>query len=62
MENEAVLETLVETKVNPFDAGVTYPTFLKALGKTKIETYLKDICTEEQIEWLKKDLEIYKTK
>lgn len=58
MENE----TLVETKVNPFDAGVTYPIFTEALGKTKIETYLKDICTQEQIEWLKKDLKIYKTK
>ena len=41
-----------KTIVNPFDAGVSYDTFLKALGSANIETYLKEICSTEQIEWL----------
>ena len=41
-----------KTIVNPFDVGVSYDTFLKALGTASIETYLKEICSTEQIEWL----------
>ena len=48
--------------VNPFDTGVSYETFLKALGTTRIETYLKDICSTEQIEWLKIEVEQFKNK
>jgi hypothetical protein len=48
--------------VNPFDAGVNYKIFLEALGANKIEDYLKDVCTKEQIEWLKEDLKLYKQK
>jgi len=43
-------------KVNPFDKGVTYVDFLKALGENEIQDYLKDICTEDQIVWLVEDL------
>lgn len=46
-------------KVNPFDKGVTYEAFLKAIPKnTKVETYLKDICSDEQIEFILKELEL----
>lgn len=49
--------------VNPFDKGVTYPDFLKALpkGKTASE-YLKDVCTEEQLQWLETELKNFKAK
>lgn len=48
--------------VNPFDKGVNYKMFLEALGSEKIEFYLKDICTKEQIDFLIEDLKHYKTK
>ena len=43
--------------VNPFDTGVSYETFLKAKGTAKIETYLKDICSTEQIEFILTEVE-----
>ena len=54
-------ETKTEV-VNPFDSGVNYKVFLEALGANKIEDYLKDACSKEQIEWLKEDLKLYKQK
>jgi len=50
-----------EDKINPFDAGVTYPEFLAAIPKDKtVKEYCKDILTEDQIEWLENDLKNYK--
>lgn len=53
-------EVKTEVVVNPFDIGVNYKTFLEALGSNKVEDYLKDICSKEQIEWLIEDLKLYK--
>tara|TARA_R110002020_G_scaffold110866_6_gene256144 strand:+ start:1431 stop:1616 length:186 start_codon:yes stop_codon:yes gene_type:complete len=48
-------------KVNPFDKGVTYADLLKAIPKgTKVEMYLKGVLDNNQIEWIKKELESYK--
>ncbi len=44
-----------ESVVNPFEEGVNYKVFLEALGSNKIEDYLKDVCSKEQIEWLIED-------
>ena len=55
-------ENKTEVVVNPFNAGVNYKIFLDALGSNKIEDYLKDVCSKEQIEWLKEDLKLYKQK
>lgn len=43
-------------KVNPFDAGVSYETFSKALGNSKVDDYLKGVCDNDQIEWIKNEL------
>lgn len=48
--------------LNPFEAGVNYKQFLEALGKKSVADYCKDHLTTEQIEWLEKDLEIFKSK
>lgn len=49
--------------VNPFDNGVNYDTFLATIPKgVKVEEYLKDTCTAEQIEWLIEDLKHYNKK
>lgn len=48
-----------ELIVNPFDKGINYKVFLEALGSNKIEDYLKDVCSKEQIEWLIEDLKHY---
>ena len=48
--------------INPFDSGINYKVFLEALGSNKIEDYLKDVCSKEQIEWLIEDLKKYKQK
>lgn len=49
-----------EAVVNPFDNGINYKLFLEALGSNKVEDYLKDVCSKEQIEWLIEDLKLYK--
>ena len=51
-----------QKKVNPFDAGVSYTEFSKALGQSKVEDYLKGICSNEQIEWIKEELINFKNK
>ena len=45
---------------NPFDKGVNYDMFLKALGTKTVKTYCKGKLTDEQIEWLINDLKHYK--
>lgn len=43
--------------VNPFEVGVNYEQFLKAIPeKTSVEDYCKGNLTAEQIEWLVNDL------
>lgn len=49
--------------VNPFDKGVTYLDFLKALPDgMQISEYLKEVCTDEQLAWLEKELEHFNKK
>lgn len=50
----------VKEVVNPFEEGVNYKEFSEALGANKIEDYLKDVCSKEQIEWLIEDFKLYK--
>ena len=45
---------------NPFDKGVNYEIFVKALGTKTVKTYCKNYLTNEQIEWLINDLKHYK--
>lgn len=45
---------------NPFEAGVNYEMFVKALGTKSVKTYCKGKLTDEQIEWLINDLKHYK--
>lgn len=42
--------------VNPFDDGITYEQFTKALGSQSIDDYCKGKLTETQIETLKREL------
>lgn len=45
---------------NPFEVGVNYDMFLKALGTKTVKIYCKGKLTDEQIEWLINDLKHYK--
>lgn len=49
--------------VNPFEKGVSYADFLKAVpkGKTPRE-YLKGVCSDEQLDWLETELNHLKKK
>ena len=47
--------------LNPFDAGVTYADFKKALGKKSVAEYCKGKLTQDQIDWLEIELSILKT-
>lgn len=47
--------------LNPFDAGVTYAEFKKALGKKTVAEYCKGKLTDEEISWLENELSILKT-
>ena len=52
-----------ETKfLNPFDKGVTYVEFQKALGKKSIAEYCNGKLEKEQIEFLEKELSIINKK
>ena len=51
-----------ETFINPFEKGVSYPDFLKAVGDNSVSDYCKNKLTAEQIEWLENDLKFYKNK
>ena len=44
---------------NPFNKGVTYKSFLKAIGNKKPKDVLKDVCSKEQIDWIETELENY---
>lgn len=55
-----MVEETIEAKTNPFDEGVTYEQVVKELGSKSVSTYYKDMLTNEQIEWLTADLEVYK--
>lgn len=53
----------VDAVVNPFDSGVTYAQFVKALPEgMKPSEYLKDVCSEEQLNWLEIELKHFKEK
>ena len=55
-------EEVKETKfLNPFDAGVTYAEFKKALGKKTVKEYCKGKLSDEQIAFLETELSILKT-
>lgn len=46
--------------LNPFDKGVSYEEFQKAMGKKSVAEYCKGKLTKDQIEWLEKELSIIK--
>ena len=55
-------EEVKESKfLNPFDAGVTYAEFKKALGKKSVAEYCKGKLSDEQIAFLETELSILKT-
>ena len=55
-------EEVKEVKfLNPFDAGVTYVEFKKALGKKTVAEYCKGKLSDEEISWLENELSILKT-
>ena len=73
--NELILDPIVEVKdvvkapkkenpdfLNPFDEGVTYTDFIKAMDKKTVEVYCKGRISNEQIEFLQKELEIINQK
>ena len=55
-------EEVKEVKfLNPFDTGVTYVEFKKALGKKTVSEYCKGKLSNEEIAFLEKELSILKT-
>ena len=59
---DAEVKEVKEVKfLNPFDAGVTYADFKKALGKKSVAEYCKGKLTDEEISWLENELSILKT-
>ena len=55
-------EEVKEVKfLNPFDEGVTYVEFKKALGKKSVAEYCKGKLSDEQIAFLETELSILKT-
>ena len=49
--------------LNPFDAGVNYDMVLDSIPNgVSLEAHFKGKLSDEQIEWLKTDLKIYKLK
>jgi hypothetical protein len=44
--------------INPFTEGVTYAEFIEALGKKSIEDYCKGKLSNDEIEYLKKEINL----
>jgi len=59
--SDDIKEPKAEKFLNPFDVGVTYADFQKALGKKSVAEYCKGKLEDEQIAWLEKELSILKT-
>lgn len=46
--------------INPFDSGVTYEQFLASIPEgVDVKEHCKNELTQDQIEWLEADLNIY---
>ena len=55
-------EEVKEVKfLNPFDVGVTYADFKKALGKKSVAEYCKGKLSDDEIAFLEIELSILKT-
>jgi len=52
--SDDVKEVKNEKFLNPFDFGVTYVEFQKALGKKSVSEYCKGKLTDEEITWIEK--------
>ena len=48
--------------LNPFDTSITYVEFQKALGKKSVAEYCKGKLSQDQIDWLEKELSIINKK
>jgi hypothetical protein len=48
--------------VNPFERGITYEVFLKAKGNKSIEDYCNEHLTNDQIGFLKTEIELITNK
>lgn len=55
-------ENKEEKFLNPFDKGVTYAQFQKAIGKKSVAEYCKGKLSDEQIIWLENELSLLKEK
>ena len=62
LNNEKNKSAKKEKFINPFDAGVTYNEFQKALGKKSVAEYCKGKLTNDQIDWLENELSILNNK
>lgn len=60
--SEDVKEAKAEKFLNPFEVGVTYAEFQKALGKKSVAEYCKGKLEKEQIEFLEQELLILNKK
>lgn len=55
-------ESDLKTNINPFEEGATYDALLEDLGESDLKTYLEPFnLTDEEVEWIKVELETYKT-
>jgi hypothetical protein len=48
--------------VNPFQKGVTYADFVKALGDKTVAEYAGAYLTIQEVSWLEREIEHYKNK
>lgn len=59
-EKEVIDAIEVKGFVNPFNKGVSYADFLKAVNGKSIDEYCKGKLENEKIEWLKNEIKILK--
>ena len=60
--SEEVKETKAEKFLNPFEVGVTYAEFQKALGKKSIAEYCKGKLSDDEVAFLEAELLILNKK
>jgi len=60
--SEEVKEPKAEKFLNPFEVGVTYAEFQKALGKKSVAEYCKGKLSDDEVAFLEAELSILNNK
>lgn len=60
MAKKETVNKVNQSFVDPFETGVTYSSFVAALGDKTVSEYLSATHSEEQIKWIEEEINNFK--